>query len=79
MRYKVKTIAALDIILDGLPDKMRVEVDRGVGVSAKSVGDLRKLRIWPGTLAITTPREGDAESVVRVSKANVAGRISPKP
>jgi len=27
MRYKVKSIAALDIILDGLPDKMRVEVD----------------------------------------------------
>jgi hypothetical protein len=26
MRYKVKSIAALDIILDGLPDKMRVEL-----------------------------------------------------
>jgi hypothetical protein len=40
MRYKVKSIAALDIILDGLPDKMRVEVDRGIGVAAKSVGDV---------------------------------------
>jgi hypothetical protein len=79
MRYKVKSIAALDIILDGLPDKMRVEVDRGIGVSAKSVGDLRKLTTWPGNLAITTPRERHAESVVRVSKANVASRVSPKP
>ena len=79
MRYKVKSIAALDIILDGLPDKTRVEVDRGIGVSAKSVGDLRKLTTWPGNLAILTPRERHPESVVRVSKANVAGRVSPKP
>jgi hypothetical protein len=79
MRFKVKSMAALDIILGGLPDKMRVEVDRGIGVAAKSVGDLRKLTTWPGILAIRTPREGDPESVVRVSKANVAGRVSPKP
>ena len=79
MRYKVKSIAALDIILNGLPDKMRVEVDRGIGVAAKSVGNLRKLTTWPGNLAITTPRERDPESVVRVSKANVASRVSPKP
>ena len=79
MRYKVKSMAALDVILDGLPDKMRVEVDRGIGVAAKSVGDLRKLTTWPGNLAIRTPREGDPESVVRMSKANVAGRITPKP
>jgi hypothetical protein len=79
MRYKVKSIAALDVILDGLPDKMRVEVDRGIGVSAKSVGDLRKLTTWSGNLAITTPRERHPESVVRVSKANVASRVSPKP
>jgi hypothetical protein len=79
MRYKAKSIAALDIILDGLPDKMRVEVDRGIGVAARSVGDLRKLKTWPGTLAITTPREHYPESVVRVSKPYVAGRVSPKP
>jgi hypothetical protein len=63
MRYKVKSTAALDIILDGLPDKMRVEVDRGIGVAAKSVGDLRKLTTWPGNLAIITPRERHPESV----------------
>ena len=79
MRYKVKSIAALDIILDGLLDKMRVEVDRGIGVSAKFVGDLRKLTTGPGNLAITTPRERHPESVVRVTKANVASRASPKP
>ena len=79
MRYKAKSIAALDIILDGLPDKMPVEVDPDIGVSAKSVGDLRKLTTWPGNLAITTPRERHPESAVKVSKANVASRFSPKP
>jgi len=79
MRYKAKSIAALSIILDGLPDKMRVEVDPGIGVSAKTVGELRKLTTWPGDLAIITPRERHSESTVKVSKANVASRTSPKP
>ena len=79
MRYKVKSIAALDIILDGLPDKMPVEVDPDIGVSAKSVGDLRKLTTWPGNLAILLPRERHPGSAVRVTKANVASRVSPKP
>jgi tRNA A37 threonylcarbamoyladenosine synthetase subunit TsaC/SUA5/YrdC len=79
VRFKAKSIAALATILDGLPGKMRVEVDPGIGVSAKTVGELRKLTTWPGNLAIITPRERDPESVVRVSKANVASRVSPKP
>jgi hypothetical protein len=79
MRFKAKSIAALSVILDGLPDKMRVEVDRGIGVSAKTVGELRKLTTWPGDLAIITPRERHSESTVKVSRANVASRVSPKP
>jgi hypothetical protein len=79
MRYKAKSIAALAIILDGLPDKMRVEVDQGIGVSAKTVGELRKLTTWPENLAIMTPREHHPQSTVKVSKANVASRVSPKP
>jgi hypothetical protein len=78
MRYKPKSTAALDIALGGLPDKMRVEVDPGVKVSARTVGELRKLDAWPENLAITTPEERRPESAVRVSKANVATRVSPK-
>jgi len=33
-RYKCKSIAALDIVLGGLPAKMQVEADVGTGVSA---------------------------------------------
>jgi len=78
MRYKPKSIAALHVALGGLPDKMRVEVEADIGASPKTVGELRKMTSWPENLAITTPQEIDSESVVRVSKANVATRVSPK-
>ena len=45
-RYKCKNIAALDIALSGLPAKMRVEADVGTDVSAKTVGELRKMTTW---------------------------------
>jgi hypothetical protein len=78
MRYKPKSTAALDIALGGLPDKMRVEVDPDVKVSARTVGELRKVTAWPENLAITTPEERRPESAVKVSKASVATRVSPK-
>ena len=79
MRYKPRSIAALDIALGGLPAKMRVEVDPSIGVSAKTVGELRKVTAWPENLVITTPEERRPESAVKVSKASVATRVSPKP
>ena len=78
MQYKSKSIAGLNIALGGLPAQMRVEVESGIEVRAKTVGDLRKVTVWPENLAITTPQERHRESVVRVSKANVATRTSPK-
>ena len=78
MRYKPKSTAALHIALGGLPDKMRVEVDPDIRVSARTVGELRRVKTWPENLAITTPQERHPESAVRVNKANVATRVSPK-
>jgi hypothetical protein len=57
MRYKTKSINALQLALGGLPDKMRVEVDSGIEISAKTVRELRKVTVWPENLAITTPQE----------------------
>jgi hypothetical protein len=54
-RYKCKNIAALEIAISGLPAKMRVEADVGTGVSAKTVGELRKMTTWSENLVITTP------------------------
>jgi len=78
MRYKPKSTAALHIALGGLPDKMRVEADKNLGVSAHTVGELRKATAWPENLVITTPQERSPESVVRVSKASLATRTAPK-
>src|SRR5262249_51077332 len=78
-RYKCKSIAALDIALGGLPAKMHVEADVGTGVSAKTVGELRKVTTWSENLVITTPQERHPESAVKISKASVATRTSPKP
>ena len=52
MRYKAKSIAALQLALGSLPDKMRVEVEPDIEVSAKTVGELRKVTAWPENSAI---------------------------
>jgi hypothetical protein len=78
MRYKPKSSAALHIALGGLPAQMRVVVDPGIGVSAKTVGELRKVPAWPENLAVTTPQGRNADSFVTVSKATVATRTTPK-
>lgn len=78
MRYKPKSIAALHIALGSLPDRMQVEVDPDIGVSAKTVGELRKLTAWPEHLAIATPLDPHPGSTVSVSKASVATRFAPK-
>jgi hypothetical protein len=78
MRYKPKSIAALQLALGGLPDRMRVEVDSGIEISAKTVRELRKATVWLENLAIATPQDRYPESAVRVSRANVATRTSPK-
>ncbi len=79
MRYKAKSAAALQLALGGLPAQMRVEMEPDIGVSAKTVGELRKVTIWPENLAITTPLEHDPQGTVKVNKASVAARTSPKP
>jgi hypothetical protein len=79
MHYKPKSVAALHIALAGLPDKMRVEVDPDVRVSAKTVGELRNVTAWPDNCAIATPQDRDPENAVKVSKASHATRVSPKP
>jgi len=78
MRYRPKSVAALHIALGGLPDKMRVQVDRDIGVSAKSVGELRKATTWSENLVISTPQERGREGAVKISKVSVATRFSPK-
>ena len=78
MQFKAKNVAALQTLLGGWPDRMQVEVDPDIGVSAKTVGELRKVTAWPENLAITTPPLLGPDGRIKVSKANVATRVSPK-
>ena len=79
MRYKPKSTAGLQLALGGLPNSMRVDADPDIGVSAKTVGELRKTATWPENLAIMTPQENYPGSAVKVSRANGPGRATPKP
>ena len=79
MRYRPKSMAALQLALGGLPNQMRVEAESGIEVRAKTVAELRKVTTWPENLAITTPQDRHPENAVRVSKVSVAARTSPKP
>jgi hypothetical protein len=78
MRYKAKSVAALQTLLDAWPDQMQVEVDEDIGVSARTVGELRKVASWPENLAVTTPPDRSPEGTIRVSKASKPTRVSPK-
>jgi hypothetical protein len=42
MQYKPKSIAGLNIALGGLPDQMRVEVEAGIEVWAKTLATFAK-------------------------------------
>jgi len=49
---------------------MRIEVEPGIAVSAKTVGELRNLTSWPENAVISVPQEHYPESVTKVSKAS---------
>jgi hypothetical protein len=78
MRYKPKTVAALHIALGGLPDTMKVEMTSDIGMSARTVRELRKVTEWPGNLVITTPQDRRAGNTITLSKARAATRVTPK-
>jgi len=78
MKYKPKSVAALHIALGGLPDRMRVQIDSDIPLSAKTVGELRRVKAWPEDLVITTPQQRQPESVVKVSTASTGTRYPPK-
>jgi len=79
MRYKPRSVAALQVALGGLPDSMQVEADQDVGVSAKTVGELLNVTTWPENLVVTTPQEADLGTSIKVSKASGPKRATPKP
>jgi len=70
VRYAANTIEEMQKLLLGYRDNMRVEVETGVAVTAKTVADLRALPAWPDGLALNIHVDLDPRlSVVRVEQA----------
>jgi hypothetical protein len=71
MRHAANTIEEMQKLLLGYPDNMRVEVETGIGVAAKTVADLRALPDWPDGLALNIHVDLDPRlSVVKVERAS---------
>jgi hypothetical protein len=71
VRYSANTIDEMQKLLLGYRDNMRVEIETGVAVAAKTVADLRALPIWPNGLVLNIHIDLDPRlSVVRVERAS---------
>jgi hypothetical protein len=70
-RYSVETIEAMQKHLLSYRDNLRVEVESGVPVVARTVAELRALSTWPGHLVLDVHIDLDPRlSVVTVRRAS---------
>ena len=51
-QYSVETIEAMQKHLLGYRDNLRVEVELGIPIVARTVAELRALSTWPGPLVL---------------------------
>ena len=65
-----KGLAALHIAVGRLRIEMRVEVDRDIGVSATTVGELRKVTAWRESGDNKPTGTSHPESAVEVDEAS---------
>jgi len=71
VRHPANTIEDMKKLLLGYRDNMRVEIESGIAVTAKTVADLRALATWPEGLIIDIHVDLDRRlSVVRVERAS---------
>jgi hypothetical protein len=63
------TIEGVCKVLRGLSHRMKVEIEPGIPLAAKTVADLRARATWPRGLRLIVPEEPDRpESVVKVER-----------
>ena len=71
MRYSANTIEDMQNLLLGYRDNMRVEIEPGVPLTAKTVADLRALPTWPDGMVLNIHIDLDPRlSIVRVERAS---------
>ena len=69
MRYKLQSSDQLRACLGRVPDDIKVEVERGLAVTAETVADLRSLSDLPPGLILVINSELDPRyNVVRVER-----------
>jgi hypothetical protein len=68
-QYTPDTIEDLCKVLRGLSHRMKVEIEPGIPLAAKTLADLRARTSWPPGLRLIVPDEPDRlESVVKVER-----------
>jgi hypothetical protein len=72
VRYTPETIAELRNLLYGCPNLMKVEVEEGVPLTAKTAADLRKLTHWSSEWTVAIPLGRDPWHAIRVERRMVA-------
>jgi hypothetical protein len=71
VRHSANTLEDMRKLLPGYRDNMRVEIESGVAVTAKTVADLRALPTWPDGLVLDIHVDLEPRlSVVRVERAS---------
>ena len=69
MRYTANTIQDMQKLVVGYRDNMRVEIEPGVPITAKTVADLRAFPTWPDGMALNIHIDLDPRlSIVRVER-----------
>jgi hypothetical protein len=70
-KYSVETIEAMQKHLLGYRDNLRVEIESGIPIVAKTVAELRTLSTWPGRLVLDAHIDLDPRlSVMTVRRAS---------
>ena len=69
VRYPAETTEAMRKHLLSYRDEMRVEIEHGIPVTAKTVADLRALSTWPDGMVLNIHIDLDPRlSIVRVER-----------
>ena len=77
VRHAANTIEEMQKLLLGYRDNMRVEIESGVAVTAKTVANLRALPTWPDGLVLDIHVDLDPRlSVVRVEQATAPPTVT---
>ena len=76
--YTPDTIDDVRLVLRGLEHSVKVEIEPGIPLAAKTVRDLRARDNWPAGLRLIVPDEpGRPESAVKVERQSSFPHLGP--